>query len=99
MTPRDTGTPTKRRKIVKHVGHGKNKSQPKEQATAKHEFTISTASLQLTRDADVKFYTGFDSTNHFEAIFLHLSQKLRQSSIGVDLNKQMLKPLHDIILI
>lgn len=75
MTPTGSDTPKKRRMIVKYSTTEKIKSQKKEETV--HEFTICTASLQLTRDADVKFYTGFDSTIHFKAIFDHLLPKAR----------------------
>jgi hypothetical protein len=33
------------------------------------------ASVQLTRDADVQFYTGLSITNNFKILFDHLSPK------------------------
>jgi hypothetical protein len=33
------------------------------------------ASVQLTRDADVQFYTGLSNTNVFKILFDHLSPK------------------------
>ena len=74
----DKGTPKKRRLLNKQTQprtFKKNKIGTQE--TAPHVFSISTATLQLCRDSDVKFYTGFDTTSHFKAIFDHLLPKAK----------------------
>ena len=78
MAPSDRGTPKKRRKIVKHTTTCTSKDiESKGTVEPAHEFSICTASLQLSREADVKFYTCFKSTNDFKAIFEHLLPKAK----------------------
>ena len=43
--------------------------------TVHHSFLLCTASLPLSRDADVKFYTGFSDTTQFKCIFDQLLPK------------------------
>lgn len=75
LCPSDKGTPQKRRKIEKHAGAVKtHESKPQEPT---HEFSLCTSSLQLSRDADVKFYTGFSGTDQFKTIFDHLLPKAK----------------------
>ena len=72
--------PKKRRTIQKH--HSPPQPLPvlqtphsESKQTVHHSFLLCTASLQLSRDADVKFYTGFSDTTQFKCIFDQLLPK------------------------
>ena len=72
--------PKKRRTIQKH--HSSPQPLPvlqtphsESKQTVHHSFLLCTASLQLSRDADVKFYTGFSDTTQFKCIFDQLLPK------------------------
>jgi hypothetical protein len=52
----------KKRKVVKS-----------ETSLCDQTFSLSLASVQLTRDADIQFYTGLSNTNVFKNFFDHLS--------------------------
>jgi hypothetical protein len=59
-TPEDNGK--KKRKVVKS-----------ETSLCDQTLSLSVASVQLTRDADVQCYTGLSNTNVFKTLFDHLS--------------------------
>jgi hypothetical protein len=59
-TPENNGK--KKRKVVKS-----------ETSSCDQTCSLSLASVQLTRDADVQFYTGLRNTNVFKTLFDHLS--------------------------
>jgi hypothetical protein len=61
-TPEDSGK--KKRKVVKS-----------ETSLCDQTFSLSLASVQLTRDADVQFYTGLSNTNVAKTLFDHLIPK------------------------
>jgi len=61
-TPEDNGK--KKRKVVKS-----------ETSLCDQTLSLSVASVQLTRDADVQFYTGLSNTNVYKTLCDHLSTK------------------------
>ena len=82
MTPSEVQLPLpkKRRTIQKH--HSPPQPLPilqtphsESKQTVHHSFLLCTASLQLSRNADVKFYTGFNDTTQFKYIFDQLLPK------------------------
>ena len=60
-TPEDSG---KKKKVVKS-----------ETSLCDQTFSLSLASVQLTRDADVQLYTGLSNTNVYHTLFDHLIPK------------------------
>lgn len=53
----------------------KQKESSSELSILNQSFTLSIESVQLSRDADVQFYTGLLNTTVFKTIFDHLSMK------------------------
>lgn len=59
----------KKRKLAK------SGTDTSEDSVPNSTFTLCIASIQLTRDADVHFYTGLHNTDTFKVLFDHLSMK------------------------
>ena len=78
--------PKKRRTIQKH--HSPPQPLPilqtphsESKQTVHHSFLLCTASLQLSRNADVKFYTGFNDTTQFKVYFWPTSSQGRKDAM------------------